>query len=283
MFSLIRAFFDDPGAVLLFLVLAMPGRLLAISAHESAHAFVADRCGDPTGRLAGRISLNPLRHFDPLGILMMLTVGIGWAKPVPVNPLMYKNYRRDDLLVSIAGVTMNFILFILSALLIVGMTAAALMKIEDVGLMMSAQLKGLEVFTHDGALYWLEDDKYWYIAVKDVIAGAPYYGEYIMGPTLGKAAGYIYEMLGYSMTVNFMLMIFNLIPLPPLDGYHVLNDIVFKRNLFADRRVMLACQTGLIILAVSGYLSDGLGFVADAVFGRMGALAVSLFSVLGIL
>ena len=90
MFGYIQEILADPKGVLLIFLLALPGRLLAISAHESAHAWVANRCGDPTARLMGRISLNPLKHLDPVGLLMMVLFGFGWAKPVPVNPLNFR-------------------------------------------------------------------------------------------------------------------------------------------------------------------------------------------------
>ena len=103
--SIFDQFLFDPRGTLLILLIALPGRLLAISAHEAAHGWVADRCGDPTARLMGRVTLNPLKHFDVVGTLCMLVFGFGWAKPVPVNPLNFRNYRRDDLKVALAGVT----------------------------------------------------------------------------------------------------------------------------------------------------------------------------------
>ena len=114
MISYIESFFTDPVHTLIFFLLAFPGRILALSVHEFAHAWVANRCGDPTAKMLGRMTINPLKHLDPLGTILMLVVGYGWAKPVPVNPRNYRNYRQDDLKVSLAGVTMNLILFILS-------------------------------------------------------------------------------------------------------------------------------------------------------------------------
>jgi Zn-dependent protease len=114
MFSngILNDFLTDPRGALLVFLLALPGRLLAISAHEAAHGWMAERCGDPTARMLGRVTLNPLKHLDPVGIACMLLLGIGWAKPVPVNPYLFRNYRRDDLKVSLAGITMNLILFL---------------------------------------------------------------------------------------------------------------------------------------------------------------------------
>ncbi len=91
--------------VALFLVI-----LIAMPIHEFAHAFAAVKAGDPTPRLNGRYTLNPLKHFDPLGLVMLLVARFGWAKPVPVNPYNFRHLKRDYLLVSIAGITANIIL-----------------------------------------------------------------------------------------------------------------------------------------------------------------------------
>ncbi|NLC81147.1 MAG: site-2 protease family protein, partial [Lentisphaerae bacterium] len=112
MFNYINNFFSDPKGMLIFLLLAMPGRLLALSAHEFAHAWMANRAGDSTARLLGRMTINPIKHIDPIGFILMMVAGFGWAKPVPVNPLNYQKYRRDDLRVSMAGIAMNLMLFV---------------------------------------------------------------------------------------------------------------------------------------------------------------------------
>ena len=91
MLTYIDEFLAHPIAVLTIFLLAFPGRIIALSAHEFAHAWVAHRCGDDTAKMLGRMTLNPLKHLDPLGTAMMLLVGFGWAKPVPVNPRNYRN------------------------------------------------------------------------------------------------------------------------------------------------------------------------------------------------
>lgn len=92
--------------------------LVAISIHEFAHAFMADYLGDPTARLEGRKTLNPLAHLDPIGTIMLLFFKFGWGKPVPVDPFNFQNPRRDQALVSLAGPASNLILaFILSVIL----------------------------------------------------------------------------------------------------------------------------------------------------------------------
>ncbi|MDD4291635.1 MAG: site-2 protease family protein [Clostridia bacterium] len=88
--------------------------LCALVLHEISHGFVAYKCGDDTAKRMGRLSLNPLKHLDPIGTLCMVFVGFGWAKPVPINPVRFDNYTKGLRLVSVAGVTMNFILSFLS-------------------------------------------------------------------------------------------------------------------------------------------------------------------------
>ncbi len=85
--------------------------LVAVVFHELAHGYVAYLCGDPTAKNAGRLTLNPLKHLDPIGtIVFLVTRMIGWAKPVPINPFYFKNYRRDLVFVSIAGPATNFLI-----------------------------------------------------------------------------------------------------------------------------------------------------------------------------
>lgn len=97
----------------------IPAILLAFTFHEYAHAITADRLGDKTPRFQGRLTLNPVSHIDPIGFILILVVGFGWAKPVQTNPSAYKNYYKDDLKVSAAGVIANLILaFIFSIVLV---------------------------------------------------------------------------------------------------------------------------------------------------------------------
>lgn len=88
--------------------------LTALILHEVAHGFIAYKNGDKTAKLMGRLSLNPLKHLDPIGTIMMFLIGFGWAKPVPVNPMNYKHYKKGCFTVAIAGVTANIALFFIS-------------------------------------------------------------------------------------------------------------------------------------------------------------------------
>ncbi len=83
--------------------------MVVITFHEFAHAFVAYKCGDPTAKFSGRMTLNPVKHFDPIGIVMFALVGFGWAKPVPVNPRNFNNYRRGAFWTSAAGIIVNYL------------------------------------------------------------------------------------------------------------------------------------------------------------------------------
>ena len=99
----------------------LPAILIGLTVHEWAHAYAAFRLGDPTARNLGRMTLNPLAHIDPIGFLMLLLVGFGWAKPVPVTPRNFKNYKRDDIIVSLAGIFTNIIVaFLFSFVYVAG-------------------------------------------------------------------------------------------------------------------------------------------------------------------
>ena len=100
------------------LLLIAPPILLALTFHEYAHAYTAYRCGDDTARQSGRLTLNPLRHLDPLGTIMIFIVHFGWAKPVPVNPNRLRNPKKDMLWISAAGPLANMMLALASGLLI---------------------------------------------------------------------------------------------------------------------------------------------------------------------
>ncbi len=100
------------------LLLIAPPILLALTFHEFAHAYVANRLGDDTAKQNGRLSLNPLRHLDPLGTIMIFLVHFGWAKPVPVNPYRLKNPKKDMLWISAAGPAANMILALASGILL---------------------------------------------------------------------------------------------------------------------------------------------------------------------
>ncbi len=102
--------------IILQIIILGPPILLALTVHEFAHGYVAYRLGDPTAKDLGRLTLNPLKHLDPLGTLAFFIIKIGWAKPVPVNPNYFKDPRKDMLWVALAGPAVNLVLAIVSAI-----------------------------------------------------------------------------------------------------------------------------------------------------------------------
>ena len=189
--------------------------LFAISVHESAHAWMANRCGDPTARLLGRITLNPLKHIDPVGTVLLPVLGIvtglpvfGWAKPTPVNPLNFRNHVRDDILTSVVGPISNFVIAsgAVALLAVIAMTSGAGNRV-----------------VHD--------------LVEGRIGNA--------GSPLTPVALLFYE----AMFINVILGVFNLIPVPPLDGSHVLRHFLPEtlRNIYDAVGTL-----GLIVLVLFG-------------------------------
>ena len=274
----IQELFSDPKGMLLVLLLALPGRLLAIAAHESAHGWVADRCGDPTARLMGRITLNPLKHFDLVGTLCMVLFGFGWAKPVPINPLNFRNYREDDLKVSLAGVTMNLTLFFGGCIVMYGMLWLALKQLpyqsslRSTGALFRTTVDGVPALCD--ALYWYD--------IADCLRYPWGLWDVLIAPVFGQTVGYLYQMLYYFVSVNLVLAVFNLIPIPPLDGYHVLNDLVLKRPLFADRKAQGIGMAVMLVAVYTGVLSKALNVVYDFVLSDVGGAVMSLFRATGL-
>ena len=111
---LLKLLFQNP---IVFILLSI-SLIISISIHEFAHAFIASKLGDPTAKLLGRVTLNPLAHLDPLGTFLLLFAGFGWGKPVPFNPIYLKNPKRDAAIISFAGPASNFLLAILVSIVI---------------------------------------------------------------------------------------------------------------------------------------------------------------------
>lgn len=285
MFDYLMSWFDDPRNTIIFFLLAFPGRILALSVHEFAHAWMANRCGDPTAKFMGRMTLNPARHLDPLGTIMMIFLGYGWAKPVPVNPRNYRNYRWDDLKVSIAGVTMNLVMFLASCILMYIVIAVAIMQIP-VATMTSGTDGAFFQSMYDGAksVFILEGDKYYYSTVPDILRRAPHMGQWLIGNVFGSIAGYAYDMLGYFALTNLILAIFNMLPVPPLDGYHVFNDLLLRRtDLFARERTARVASGILMLLVFSGILGKALGWLDEQIITGLGNLAGMVFRAAGLI
>jgi len=115
----LRLLIDDPAAFFLLIAIVGFSLLIAITLHEFSHAMMANRLGDPTAKRLGRLSLNPIRHLDPLGTLMLFLVGFGWGKPVPINPNYFRmNPRRGMAISALAGPLSNFALAALLGVLV---------------------------------------------------------------------------------------------------------------------------------------------------------------------
>jgi len=167
----------DALALILYVIII----LISISIHEFAHAQAADVLGDPTPRLSGRLTLNPLAHLDPIGFLMLLIIRIGWAKPVPINPYNFKNPNTGMMIVGLAGPLANFLIA-------------------------------------------------WVLAIFLRTVPAPHY--------------LWYDALTAAIWINLALMVFNLLPIPPLDGSRI-----FTQYLPNDTQVFLE-RYGFFLLIV---------------------------------
>ncbi|MDW7643543.1 MAG: site-2 protease family protein [Desulfuromonadales bacterium] len=178
--------------------------LLAVTMHELSHGFFAEKFGDPTARLLGRLTLNPLKHLDPIGTLALLFFGFGWARPVPVNFNNLRNPKQNMIWVALAGPLSNFALALLSALLLRGLAVIA-------------ELKVLE------------------------------------GTLLQAAFEPIVLMVSFSLLINVILAVFNLIPVPPLDGGRVLTGILPKKQ--ADMLARLE-PFGFVIIIFVVFFTD---------------------------
>ncbi|MDR2458027.1 MAG: site-2 protease family protein [Clostridiales Family XIII bacterium] len=217
--NFMRGGFSDPLSFFLNILYLAPGIIIGITVHEFAHAYSAYKLGDNTPKIQGRVTLNPLAHIDPIGLICLFLGGFGWGKPVEVNSYNFKKQRKDELIVDLSGVITNFIFAVLFTII----------------------LKLLIVFSSNNiALY------------SNSIFTA------------------IQTMIFYAIQMNLVLMIFNLIPIPPLDGFGVVT------NLFDLRKTawygMVYTYGNIILLAliflgfVSKILSPVLSYIIEFLF-----------------
>lgn len=191
-------------------LISLPGLLTAIIFHELAHGLTAYWLGDPTAKNAGRLTLNPIRHIDPVGFLFMLVFRFGWAKAVPINPMNFKNRKRDTILVSIAGVTVNFIIaMILGAVLVYGnITNETVIDILGIGMWYNIMLGVFNLLPFpplDGSkvvasllpvkieYYFYKYERYFYIILLGLIATDMV--QRILGPLVNFAYSLIIRIL----------------------------------------------------------------------------------------
>lgn len=245
---------QDPLGFVLYLFYTAVTVLLSLILHEYAHGYMALRCGDPTAKWMGRLTLDPRKHLDPLGTISMLVIGVGWAKPVPVNPRNFKNYRRDDFLVSIAGIVTNLSLFVLCTSLSVGVN----------GLMWERDFLTYVKDT-SGTLEYLLNPNYtvaYGIACGELDSA---WMEQMSAPWLM----YVQRFLLLMSQINLSLAVFNLLPIPPLDGYHLVNDTLLKGKLDLNQQTFQIAQIALLVLCFSGVLSGLLSTVNNGVYSAV--------------
>ena len=192
------------------LLISLPVILFALSVHEVAHGFAAYKCGDPTARNLGRLSLNPIKHLDPIGCLMMLLVGYGWAKPVPINTRYFRDPKKGMAVTAAAGPAANLLIGLISIVLCAFFSACHTLVSIQMG----------EGFLQH-CIFWLT---------------------------------MIFQL---SAMFNLMLMIFNLIPIPPFDGSRIAFAFLPQRHYFLVMRYERQIMLGLLVaLMAFSYFFD---------------------------
>jgi len=197
--------------------------LLAVTFHEMAHGWVADKLGDPTARLLGRITLNPIKHLDPIGTLVFfLTHMIGWARPVPVNPLHFKDPVKGMMWVAIAGPVTNLFLAAVSAII-------------------------FRIILVSGLLF---------------------------DPSISFIMKPIYMMVQASVIINIGLAVFNILPIPPLDGSKILMGLLSREQAEVFARIepygflilILLIMTDIVSAILSPIIGFSVGFLLEGRF-----------------
>ena len=192
-------------------LLSLPVVLMALSVHESAHGYAALRLGDPTARNLGRITLNPVKHFDLLGFISMLIFHIGWAKPVPINTRHFQKPRRDMAITGAAGPLSNLCLAIIHLLIL-----------------RIAMIFVVETFSDETVLFFLAHSS----------------GDAFTGSLPFTIVALILYVLYMGVVMNIVLTVFNLIPIPPFDGSRIFYAFLPPKWYFGvmkyERIIMLA-------------------------------------------
>ncbi|SHI74226.1 Zn-dependent protease (includes SpoIVFB) [Malonomonas rubra DSM 5091] len=191
--------------------------LLAITMHEVAHGYAAERFGDPTARLLGRLNLNPMRHLDPIGTVAIFIFGFGWARPVPVNAGNLRHPKRDMIWVAFSGPVANLLLAVASALLLRGIGLLEATSIGD-------------------------------------------------SQTFAQVANPVRMMLGFSLYINVLLGIFNLVPLPPLDGGRILVGVLPEKQAMMVNRLE---PFGFILILFLVFFTDVWSLVLAPLIGSL--------------
>lgn len=234
-------FLSNPNALVAFL-LAIPGVFLALSVHECAHGYMSYRLGDPTAKNLGRLTLNPIKHIDPIGLICMIFFGFGWAKPVPVNARYYKKPRRDMAIVAAAGPISNLIMSFIGLLLVyVSYLIYSLTAAEPV-----------EFF------------RLWNGALSNYPPET--------GALSVKFMYLLFVFLLQFSILNVSLAVFNLIPIPPLDGSRIAYIFLPTKWYFGIMRYERYIMIGMFVLLWLGAFSGVLSTVSGWLLSGMDSL-----------
>jgi Zn-dependent protease len=212
-------FFTDPLGWFIQMLLIVPGVIIGITIHEYAHALAAYKLGDMTPKYQKRVSLNPIRHIDPIGFVALLLIGFGWGKPVQVNPYAFRKPRRANLITDVAGIATNFVF----AFIFMGLTYLFIRTVgaNVTGITGSASLTGF---------------------LSSV--------QYLDGTLAHTFVFYVGLVLYYVIWMNLVLMIFNLLPVPPLDGFGIVTEIFNLRGKPIYDKIYMMGFPILIILII---------------------------------
>lgn len=212
-----RYFSTDTLIQFLFVV---PCVLIALTFHEFAHGYMAYKLGDPTAKNFGRLTLNPLKHLDPIGTICMIFFHFGWAKPVPINSRYFKKPRRDMALTAAAGPIMNFILALFGVLV-------------------------CRILTKIFVAFPAQSDFVYYIRYAAL------------------------TLFSYFHMLNLSLGVFNLIPIPPLDGSRIFYIFLPPKWYFGVMKYEKYIQLALLVLLWTGLLSRPLSAAVSWISGGM--------------
>ena len=209
--------FSYLNSQLIQLLVSVPAVLLCLSVHEACHGYMAYALGDPTAKHAGRLTLDPIRHLDPIGTICLLFFHVGWAKPVPVNPGNFKHPRRDIALVSLAGPVSNFLLALVALFLYYPLRLAESSIVMTIALML------------------------YMVAV-----------------------------------ISIGLGVFNLIPVPPLDGSKILLSFLPRKYEWKFAQYQQYIQFGLLILLVLGVLNTPIRFFVNLIYQGLASIVLAV-------
>lgn len=216
-------------------LLSLPVLLMAFSVHETAHGYIAYKLGDPTARSLGRLTLNPIKHIDPIGFICMMLFHVGWAKPVPINTRYFKNPKRDMAISGAAGPLSNLALAIIHLILL-----RVVMSLV------------VNTYNDEAVTFFLNGGK---------------------GSLSFTLISLVVYLLYLGIIMNISLAIFNLIPIPPFDGsrifYAFLPTNLYFKVMKYERVIMIV----MLLLFATGLLSGPLSWLLDKV--EYGLFAVS--------